>query len=68
METALLNPTDETPITADDAVARHETRAFCPECKQGVRLHHKGKDGKPAAHFEHLAHDKKCRLADQTYD
>jgi hypothetical protein len=67
MKTALVKTTDKKPINANEAAARNEPRAFCPECKQSVRLHRRGKTGTPAAHFEHLAHDKKCRLADQTY-
>jgi hypothetical protein len=43
-------------LSADEAAARNETRASCPECGEVVRLHRKAKNGQ-AAHFEHLSRD-----------
>jgi competence CoiA-like predicted nuclease len=51
MKIALLKPNDKTTITADEAVAKDERRAFCPKCKHPVRLH---RCKKIASHFEHL--------------
>jgi RNase P subunit RPR2 len=62
MKTALLKASDKKEITANDAAVRNEKRAFCPNCRQPVRLHVKLKrDGQPT-HFEHLNHTGKCRL------
>ena len=60
MKTALLRKTDDREITAEEAVLRNEMRAFCPDCHTLVRLHRKGKSGKPAAHFEHLSRTGRC--------
>jgi hypothetical protein len=54
-------------LTPDEAALRNKTRGDCTNCGKAVRLHRKGKNGQ-AAHFEHLRHDKKCGLADQSYD
>ena len=51
MKTALLKPSDKRMITADEAVAKNERRAYCPRCKHLVRLH---RCKKIASHFEHL--------------
>jgi hypothetical protein len=60
MKTALVNGQK---LTADQAAAKNETRASCPECNQIVRLHRKGKSGRPAAHFEHVSRSgPKCHL------
>jgi competence CoiA-like predicted nuclease len=45
-------------MTANEAVARNETRACCPGCEKPVRLH-QGK--KIANHFEHLSRTGKCK-------
>jgi hypothetical protein len=54
-------------LTAEQAEERAERRGTCRECREPVRLHRKVKNG-PAAHFEHLKHDRKYSLADQGYD
>jgi competence CoiA-like predicted nuclease len=51
MKTALLKPSDKKTITADEADAKGELRAFCPECKHPVKLH---RCKKIAKHFEHI--------------
>lgn len=53
-------------LSPDEAAALNEKRGSCPNCHQDVRLHRKGRNGQ-AAHFEHLHHDKCCKLADQGY-
>jgi competence CoiA-like predicted nuclease len=50
MKNALLKSSDKKTITADEAVAKGERRAFCPKCKHPVRLH---RCKKIASHFEH---------------
>jgi competence CoiA-like predicted nuclease len=57
MRTALLRPDDKKEITANEALANNETRAFCPGCKQPVRLH---QSKKIANHFEHLSRTGRC--------
>ncbi len=47
MKIALLKASDKKTITADEAVAKDERRAFCPRCKHPVRLHRCKKDRKP---------------------
>lgn len=58
-------------MSADEAQVRNERRLWCPDCGEIVRLHKKGKAGRPAAHFEHLDHAKAmrdgCKLAYQGY-
>ena len=61
MKTALLKANDTKAITANEATARNERQAFCPECKEAVRLHRKARNGQ-AAHFEHLSRGGKCSL------
>jgi hypothetical protein len=56
-------------LTADEAQAQAITRGMCRECGKEVRLHRRGKNGRPAAHFEHLVHKKsECSLSDQGYE
>jgi hypothetical protein len=60
MKTAVLRPTDKKEITAKEAASRSEKNAFCPECRQPVRLHMQRKPNGVPAHFEHLNRTRKC--------
>lgn len=54
-------------LTAEQAGEKAERRGICRECREPVRLHREGKNGE-AAHFEHLKHDRRCPLADPSYE
>src|SRR2546428_14081915 len=59
METALrVKGNQSSRMSGDEAEAKNEQRLWCPDCGEPVRLHRKGKPGKPAAHFEHLDHSR----------
>lgn len=51
-------------ITINDAIARNERRGRCIKCDKLVRPHRRGKNGTPAAHFEHLSRNPSCSLSD----
>ena len=53
-------------IKIDDALAMDKLRWLCINIKCGkpVRPHRRSKNGKQAAHFEHLNRNPKCPLSD----
>ena len=57
VKTALLRVTDKKEVSADEAAIGNELRAFCPDCKQPVRLH---RSKKIANHFEHESRTGRC--------
>jgi hypothetical protein len=52
------------PVDVADALARDERQGRCVECGQPVRPHAGSKNGKQAAHVEHLKRNSKCSRSD----
>ena len=51
-------------VSVDDALATQEKYGQCKECRKPVKAHRASRDGKQAAHFEHLVRNPSCALSD----
>ena len=49
-------------------VERKDRNIRCLKCEQPLRAHRRGKNGRPAAHFEHLTWNPKCPLRQRGRD